>query len=185
MKEIKFIEDLLLQSITAKNYLTIVMNGVINKQYGDEIDNSESVFRFNLFKTSKALNPIVGKKTSFWFVNGNQSIAKHRKQIALCPFPANKYDKKQRNAFSALCPILYTNTDYRQFKDSEIEFPTTGYTAVLMLLKLFKLPLHIYGMDGLTSGHYWNTNHTHAKKHSGNLEVEHLKSEYSELIIWK
>ena len=181
----KSLEDYLKHTVNAKNYLTIVMNGVINSDYGEEIDASECVFRFNLFVATNQYKHLVGKKTSHWIVNGCSSMAAHRKQIALCPFPAKKYDSKIRLAFKTHCAILYTGADYREYKDPDIEFPTTGYVTILMLLKLFKLPLHVYGMDGLLSGHYWNTQHYHARKHSKNLEVEHLKREYPGRIIWK
>jgi len=169
------VESYLKEHIAEAKYLTVVMNGQINTHQGNEIDNSPVVFRFNLFEIENH-EKYVGSKTSYWMVNGDTSIAQHQNRIALCPFPEKKYKSTMREAFKQLCSILYTANDYQQYKLKEITFPTTGYTCLLMLLKLFDVPIHVFGMDGMISGHYWNKHHTHAGKHSGQLEFQHLKT---------
>jgi len=184
-KKFKYVEGYLKHHIDDPPYLTIVMNGAIDEAYGNRIDSSPIVFRFNSFVIDESFNVNVGSKTSHWMVNGDASVAIHQKRIALCPFPQSKYHYDKVRAFKDRCAILYTAHDYRDYKEPGIEFPTTGYVCLLMLLQLFDCTINIFGMDGMKSGHYWNKNHCHARKHSGGYEVKHLKEKYIDRIDWK
>ena len=177
----KYVEDYLKR--VSGDHITVVMNGKIKPDCGFLIDDSETVFRFNLYQAGGKFAKQVGTKTTHWFVNGDASIAVHDTgKVALCPFPEAKYHAKQVSAFKQHCEILYTEKDYREYKADGIEFPTTGYTCLLMLLQIFKGDVYLFGMDGLKTGHYWNKNHKHAKRHSGKLEYDHIKT-FKQIII--
>jgi hypothetical protein len=53
-------------------------------------------------------------------------------------------------------------------------FDTSGY-ALLKLLNREKVEATVFHMDGLRSGHYWDTSHEHWTLHKGVYEWEEIK----------
>jgi len=163
--------------------LVVVMNGPIEGRYGVEINKSKNVFRFNIFNIAPH-QQYVGTRTDFWVVNGDPSIAYHCYFAqALCPFPESKYTEEKVKSFKTINDILYTEEDYREYKDPDIEFPTTGYTFLLMMARIYSGDIYVYGFTGLKGGHYFNKNHHHASKHQGDLEYKDIINNYNNKII--
>lgn len=180
---VEYTEDFIMR-LAHPDLIAVVMNGPVDEDYGDEIDGCPSVFRFNIFKT-EGFQKKVGCRTDFWIVNGDSSVGETRKQLALCPFPETKYRKEIIDGFKKTNYILYTKKKYTDYAKDNINYPTTGYTFLLMMLRIYSGKMFVYGFNGLRKGHYFNGSHCHASKHSGDLEYKDISENYKDRIIIK
>jgi hypothetical protein len=134
----------------------VVGNGVAHIKSGKIIDSFPTIVRFNQY-VIEGYEEFVGTKTTLRSVTWSPCWPQKIKNIS--PFSL-------KNDGLVVRPRKGTGT-YGVYA-------TSGY-ALLSLLNREKVETIVFHMDGLQSGHYWDTSHRHWNMHQGEKEWREIQ----------
>jgi len=151
----------------------VVGNGVARFKVGDVIDSYPTIVRFNEYVID-GYEEYVGTKITLRCVLWGPSTPRPTPAPLISPSipkieSAEAWSVHQYNIAMGVNVI-------RPKKGLGITgfFATTGY-ALLKFLNREKIEATVFHMDGLQTGHYWETDHKHWEYHKGQHEWEEIK----------
>ena len=144
--------------------IAVVGNGALLRDFGEFIDTHDVVIRFNAFEID-GYESRCGRKTTHWCTFGDtlgdRLPTKHRRHLK----PLSPYTIDAGESGGILpkfrAKMAFASKDYRL---PIFRRPSTG----IMLLRLLESLGHsadIFGFDGFTSGHYYDSGHQHDPDH--------------------
>lgn len=156
-----------------KNKIILVGNGssLLEKEYGQIIDNYETVVRFNSYKIN-GYEKYVGSKTHIWFtVNKHhfQSINHYKKVIT------HSWAKNNCQLYNSFKEIRndVKKVDFGIIDQIPVSYPSTGLIAIYY----FNKKIDLIGFDWWNNEkHHYGDNEVRGTLHKPHLEYNLIKS---------
>jgi len=142
--------------------VAVVGNGT-GVNAGREIDAHAYVIRLNNWRT-EGYEDRVGWRTDCWATSGYDNIIRRPwTRDLVCPFGRREYHDEGCNLGVWLGEYPHTHWPARSWADDArklVRRPSTGLTLLCGLARA-GVTVDAYGFDGMTTGHYWQTDHVH------------------------
>jgi hypothetical protein len=142
--------------------VAVVGNGA-NINAGREIDAHAYVIRLNNWQTF-GFEDRVGRRTDCWATSAHDNIVRRPwTRDMVFPFCQNAQHNAGHNVGVWLGEYPHARWPRESWQDEAIALtrrPSTGLTLLVGLARA-GVTVDAYGFDGMTTGHYWQTDHVH------------------------